>query len=76
MFSCTFRLCLDTYGVKDLWRCHCFVVYDKMGYMGTVTRTAEDSLLEQISEALNTDSYHENNRAVNLVVTSTFSLLQ
>ncbi|CAH3157635.1 unnamed protein product [Porites lobata] len=38
-------------------------VYDKMGYMGTVTRTAEDSLLEQISEARNTDSYHENNRA-------------
>ena len=76
MFSCTFRLCLDTYGIKDLWRCHCFVVYDKMGYMGTVTRTAEDSLLDQISEARYTNSYHENNGAVSLVVTSTLSLLQ
>ena len=76
MFSCTFRLCLDTCGIKNLWRCYCFVVYDKMGYMGTVTRTAEDSLLVQISEARNTDSYHENNGAVCLVVTSTLSLLQ
>ena len=47
-----------------------------MGYMGTVTRTAEDSLLDQISEARYTDSYNENNGAVSLVVTSTLSLLQ
>ena len=59
-----------------VWRYHCFVVYDRMGYMGTVTRTAEDSLLERIGEARNTDSYHENNGAVSLVVTSTLSLLQ
>jgi len=49
MFSCTFGLCHDTC-IKNLCRCHCFVVYDKMGYIWTVTRTAEDSLLEQITE--------------------------
>lgn len=47
-----------------------------MGYIGTVTRTVEDSLLEKISEARNTDSYHKNNGGVSLVVTSTLSLLQ
>ncbi|CAH3164853.1 unnamed protein product [Porites evermanni] len=36
-------------------------MYHKMGYIGTVTRTVEDSLLEKISEARNKDSYHKNN---------------
>lgn len=76
MFSSTLGLCLDTYGIRDLRRCHCFVVYHKIGYIGTVTRTVEDSLLEKISEARNTDSYHKNNGGVSLVVTSTLSLLQ
>ena len=60
---------IHIYDTTDLYRCHCFVVYDKMGYIGAVTKTAEDSLLEHINEACNTDSYQENNGGVSLGVT-------
>ena len=43
-----------------------FVVYDTMGYIQTVNNTADASMLDQIREVQNTNSYQQRNGAVSL----------